>query len=98
MENIDYQDIRHFITTAKFKRIRNNRFLKYAALVIALREKGLRYREIIEYLFLNIEELKEIPEADRINNNELCKMVYTWKVKGMIKNEDVLIELKLLDN
>ena len=98
MENIDYVRVSGFDAKRKIKKVYGYKFLPYAPFIVACRLLDWRHTEILEFLYSEIEEFKSEGKADRINNNDLSKMVSYWKTNNLIDFNKVDIEKNLIAN
>lgn len=98
MENIDYVKVRGFDAKRRIKKVYGYKFLPYAPFIVACRLLDWRHTEILEFLYSEIEEFKSEDRKDRINNNDLSKMVSYWKTNNLIDYNKVGIEKSLIAN
>lgn len=98
MDNIDYVKVRGFDAKRKIKKVYGYKFLPYAPFIVACRLLDWRHTEILEFLYSEIEEFKSEDRKDRINNNDLSKMVSYWRANNLIDYNKVGIEKDLINS
>jgi len=98
MENIDYVKVRGFDAKRKIKKVYGYKFLPYAPFIVACRLLDWRHTEILDFLYSEVEEFRSEEKKDRINNNDLSKMVSYWKTNNLIDYAKVGIEKSLIAN
>lgn len=98
MENIDYVKVRGFDAKRKIKKVYGYKFLPYVPFIVACRLLDWRHTEILEFLYSEVEEFRNEKKEDRINNNDLSKMVSYWKINNLIDFNKVDIEKSLIAN
>jgi hypothetical protein len=84
MKEIDYTKLRGFDADRKKRAVFGYQYLPYCPLIIALKLSGWRYRDVLEFLYTQVEEFTEISKANRIDNHDLTKMVSYWKKNNLI--------------
>lgn len=94
MKEIDYNKLRSFDAQRKKRTVYGYQYLSYCPTIVALKLSDWRYRDVLEFLYTEVEEFIEIPKTNRIDNNDLSKMVSYWKKKKLIDFDQVEIEKK----
>lgn len=94
MKEIDYNKLRNFDAQRKRRRVYGYQYLPYCPTIVALKLSDWRYRDVLEFLYTEVEEFIEMPKANRIDNNDLSKMVNYWKRKNLIDFVQVETEKK----
>lgn len=92
MKEIDYEKLRNFDGKRKLKAVYGYQYLPYCSLIVALKLSDWRYRDVLEFLYTNVDEFIEVAKANRIDNNDLSKMVSYWKKNNLINFDEVGIE------
>ncbi|WP_440487300.1 hypothetical protein [Serratia nevei] len=78
------------------KKRKGDEFLPYIHTARALKEVGWLHREIVDFFYSSVEELRLIPEELRIDNNYLSKKFFIWGQEGKIDREKVKEEVRKL--
>jgi hypothetical protein len=94
MKEIDYTKLKNFDAQRKKRTVYGYKYLQYCPTIVALKLSDWRYRDVLEFLYTEVEEFVEIPKTNRIDNKDLSKMVNYWKGKNLIDFDRVEIEKK----
>ncbi len=86
---IDFESVRNVVKQYAKEGIDWKAIYPYRHLCYVLKEGGMRYKYIIEYIYSNYDEMKEIPVSFRPKNTELSKKVSLWLKKGYLDYEHV---------
>lgn len=94
MKEIDYNKLRSFDAKRKIRTVYGYQYLQYCPTIVALKLSSWRYRDVLEFLYTQVDEFIEIPKTNRIDNKDLTKMVSYWKKNNLIDFDQVEIEKK----
>lgn len=70
------------------------RLVPYGPLIFALRVLEWRHREILKFLFEEVDELRKFNEVKPISPDQLSNILSRWKAKGLIDNESITKEVQ----
>lgn len=91
---IDINKLRKDVNDIKAASSNSSMYYPYRHLIGALKLGGLRYKNVLEYLYNEYDDLKAIPVSNRINNIKLSDFMSDWKSKGMLVSDEIY-ELKV---
>lgn len=94
MKEIDYAKLKDFDAKRKLKSVLGYQYLPYAPLICALKMSDWRLRDVLEFLYTEVEEFTQIQKENRIDNKDLSKMIIYWRQKNLINFEQVEEEKK----
>ncbi|MCU6498203.1 hypothetical protein LPN04_10405 [Rugamonas sp. A1-17] len=90
---IDINKLRKDVNDIKAAASNSSMYYPYRHLIGALKLGGLRYKNVLDYLYNEYEDLRNIDVSKRINNTKLSDFMSEWRSKGML-NSDEIFELR----
>src|SRR4051812_3762247 len=95
--SVDYEKLRALNERRKENGAWSLRLINEAHMIVAMKILGFRYTEIVDFLFEEFPEYKNVAEKNQLNNNKLLKVVQSWQKKNLLSESRIKDEIKKIE-